>query len=271
MIRKYEDDKDPVIQETLQYWKTHPMSIFNQHLEGYQGTLDELIVDENVGLSYIWFETVEGKRKKMYYPQDYATIVTAPNGKRYVSNVLMEQVPTSPHLYIKGEHKVNQGDVLIDCGVCEGNFALKYVDVCSQIYLFETEARWLKPLYHTFQDYLNKVVIVPKFVSNVVAGNQITLDEAVRLTNQNIFLKMDIEGSEIAGLRGAKNLLTNNKIKASICSYHKPNDLWQIKSIFHQHGYKTATSDGYMVLLWPTGDVWDTADFRKGIVYAENY
>ena len=61
MIRKYEDVQDPEIQATLKYWQNHALTTpFNQYLEGYKNTYDKVFIDENNGLPYIWFETVEG-------------------------------------------------------------------------------------------------------------------------------------------------------------------------------------------------------------------
>ena len=80
---------------------------------------------------------------------------------------------------------------------------------------------------------------------------------------------MDVEGAEPAALRGAKKILSTNKVKASICSYHYPDDIIKIKSVFSNCGYKTTASEGYMVLIY-NPNIWDTADFRKGIVYATN-
>jgi FkbM family methyltransferase len=42
------------------------------------------------------------------------------------------------------------------------------------------------------------------------------------------FLKMDIEGSELATLAGAQNLIRKNCPILAICSYHKQDDLWNI-------------------------------------------
>ena len=42
MIKKYEDIPDPVIQETLNYWKENELSVFNQHTAKAAHTYDEV-------------------------------------------------------------------------------------------------------------------------------------------------------------------------------------------------------------------------------------
>lgn len=45
------------------------------------------------------------------------------------------------------------------------------------------------------------------------------------------FLKMDIEGSELAALRGAERIIREQRPKLAICVYHKPEDMWEIPSL----------------------------------------
>lgn len=206
MILKYSHIEDPVIQETLKYWKENELSVFNQHFEGSVGTMDEVHIDETCNLPYIIFKTVEGKKRRMYYPRDGSSQVQCDDGKKYVFDVLREQIPTSPHLYVKGTHKVNEGDVLIDAGVCEGNFALRYADICSKIYLFESDKKWFEPLYYSFKDCWDKVEFIPGFVSETTGNGSIALDDVVKIPFvSNIFIKMDIEGAEPSARR-KKNL-----------------------------------------------------------------
>ena len=66
------------------------------------------------------------------------------------------------------------------------------------------------------------------------------MDDVINVPkNSNIFLKIDIEGAEPAALHGAKRVLSTNKVRASVCSYHNVNDALKIKSIFQSYDYKT--------------------------------
>ena len=267
MTKKYEDCADPAIQETLEWWKTHELSVYNQHIQIV--TFDKVFFDETCDLPYIFFQTVGGEIRKMYFPKNYGQIQVR-NGEKVVKNLLTEQVPTSPHLYVTDEHTVQAGDIIIDAGVCEGNFALKYVDICSKMYLFEPAKIWQEPLRRTFENYRDKVEIIPRFVSDATDEKNITIDDALGdLRGQNIFLKMDVEGAEPKALRGAKKILTNNKVRASVCTYHHADDLIKVKTIFQEFGYQTSTSAGYMVFYYDP-EIFMTADFRKGIVRAQN-
>lgn len=58
----------------------------------------------------------------------------------------------------------------------------------------------------------------------------VTLDSVVQ---DATYIKMDIEGSELAALEGAKRLIKNRKPKMAICIYHRPEDLWQIPIYIH--------------------------------------
>ena len=89
------------------------------------------------------------------------------------------------------------------------------------------------------------------------------------LTGQSVFLKMDIEGSEPAALRGGKRLLLQNDVTCSVCSYHRFNDELKIKSVLHNCDYRTSTSNGYIVFVYAP-DIWLTADFRHGVIYGDN-
>lgn len=60
----------------------------------------------------------------------------------------------------------------------------------------------------------------------------VALDEDVNGTVT--FIKMDIEGSELEALQGAKNIIKRDKPTLAICLYHKQSDFWKIPLLIHE-------------------------------------
>lgn len=252
LIKKYKNSVDADLQKVLDYYKNNPLNIF-----GYYQYTDQIVYPvtyESDGMPYIWFEN-----KKMYFPRDYDKF-SLYNDKKCVMNLMREQGSHSPHQYIQDDDFTAEDKVLVDAGVCEGNFALRYVDVAKKIYLIESDHNWSEALDRTFEPYKDKVVICKKYLSDEDSDTTITLDTLVR---ENIdFLKMDIEGYEIPALTGGKYVLRESKGCCAICSYHKHNDEISIKNILHTFGYQTKTSEGYMFFPYDT-----VLEFRRGVVY----
>ena len=201
----------------------------------------------------------------MYYPRTHQFVEK--DGKKYVENLLWEQSAGSPHLYTNEKHDVSEGDCIVDAGVCEGNFALKYVDVASYIYLFESDPVWQEPLRHTFKACEKKVKIIDKAVSNIESNHTCRIDDVVAGTKVD-FIKMDIEGAEISAMEGAKKVFGVNHAKASICCYHRRGDEEKIRLFLEKYGYQTSTSEGYMLYLY-ADDTWELGDLRRGVIYGD--
>lgn len=67
-----------------------------------------------------------------------------------------------------------------------------------------------------------------------------------------LYIKMDIEGSELAALKGAKNLIEQKRPYLAICLYHRKNDYIEIplylkNSLNNYHFYLRG---GYHTILW---------------------
>lgn len=261
IIEKYKDTMDTEIQRILNYYRNNGFNIYGDYFFPKEKNIIYRVFYDNDGWPFIWFEG-----KKMYFPKDHV-FMEDENG-RYICNILSEQGENSPHLYIRRDIEgIKEGSVIVDAGVCEGNFALRYVDKAKRIYLFESDKKWIEPLKRTFYDYREKMILINKFLEGYDSSDTVTLDSMIK--EKIDYLKMDIEGAEVKALLGAKELLMRSRARCSICSYHRQNDEKYIRHILESYGYKTDVSKGYMFFI---GDdiIADSMDFRRGIVYGWN-
>ena len=258
VISKYENDKDEEIQKLLESYREKGLSVFGDYspeLTNYRVYRDE------GNHPYIIYE-----KKRMYYP-DACSAFWKRDGKEYITDILYEQKDNSPHLYLKDESIISYGSVIVDAGTCEGNFAIRFVDRASKIYLIEPDPLWIECLERTFRPYKNKIIICSKKLERYDSATSITLDSLLK--NQKIdFLKMDIEGAEVGALLGAQDTLANNNVNCAICCYHKMNDEKNIRFILNNLGYQTSVSKGYMFYSYDE-DIYDTLDLRRGVIYAK--
>lgn len=255
LIDQYKNSPNMEIQAIIKYYKVHSLNIFGYY-EG-EREIKYPVKYETDGMPYIIFEG-----KKMFYPKKHKFSKSC--DCVYVKNLLYEQGMHSPHRYIKSDNIIRKNMVIVDAGVCEGNFALRYVEDAKKIYLIESDPHWVEALNRTFQPYKDKVVICDKYLSGEDTEDTITLDS---LINEKIdLLKMDIEGYETEALKGGNRILRESSAYCAICSYHKHGDEQEIRSLLQSYGYQTDTSEGYMFFPYDT-----CLELRKGVVYGEKY
>ncbi len=250
------DSKDAEIVSILDAYKKDGFSVYGSYK--YDKERYAVYRDSDM-MPYIMFE---GKR--MYYPRD-RVFKEDPVGE-YVEDVLKEQQADSPHLYLRPNKSIVAGAVVVDAGVCEGNFALRYISDASKMYLIEADPKWIEPLERSFRPFKDKVVLCNKYLSDEDTDDSVTLDGLV--SEKIDFLKMDIEGAELAALRGAEYVLKTSDAECAICSYHRFGDEVSIREILREYGYSTSTSTGYMFFTYDDNMI-DTMDFRRGIVYGD--
>ncbi len=56
----------------------------------------------------------------------------------------------------------------------------------------------------------------------------VRLDDLAPESEKVTFIKLDVEGAEIAALNGARGVITRNKPKMALSAYHRIEDLWEI-------------------------------------------
>ena len=258
IINKYANSNDVEIQETVDYLKSNPLTVRNQFANKDIVKYD-VVWDLECGYPYVNFF---GKR--MYFPKDYLK----ENQSCLFNIVEQDQYAGSPHLYLFDDHIVKDGDVLIDAGVCEGNFSLLHIEKLKKVYLVESDIRWRHPLELTFGPYAEKVEFVFKALSDIDSDESITIDSLLKNENSCNFLKMDIEGYESSALLGGINSLRRFHPKCSICSYHRQFDEKYIRFILESCGYTTTTSDGFFFMNYDP-NIDQSLDFRRAMVYGD--
>lgn len=150
---------------------------------------------------------------------------------------------------------LSENEVFVDGGAYIGDTIEQFLQNCNyrfnKIISFELNKNNYEKLNKNINNFnyriKKKIVALNKGLSNkkmnisyndkeegsyisedgVIKGETTTIDS--ELKNEMIsFIKMDIEGSELEALHGAKNIIKKCKPKLAICIYHKPQDLWEI-------------------------------------------
>lgn len=146
-------------------------------------------------------------------------------------------------------------EVFVDAGAYNGDTVAAFMRVTDgrfgYIYAFEPDLTNCKILekqgfgdrvlvyQHGLYDFDGQVYfesgagsqsrILPRENVSGVGDVSVRKLDSVALPNRHItLLKMDIEGSELKALQGAKHLIQENHPKLAICIYHKIEDLWEL-------------------------------------------
>ena len=239
-------------EKVYEFLKENPVQVFPyDFVKTYDRDNIQVYTDDSCDMLYVLHES-----KRLYFPSEYCEHTVR---HIYVS-LLIEQDINSPHRYEYGNFRVKEGDVVVDVGSAEGNFALSVVERAKKIYLFEPEEEWTPALEKTFEPWRDKVVIVRKYVSDTTTETEVRLDDYFEGMNIH-FLKIDVEGAELQVLQGGEKLLANQrKLQVVVCAYHKPHDEDIINDWLQARRFRTHFSNGYMIFEAP----W----LRRGLIRA---
>jgi len=249
------------IDTALNYLRRKPLAVFPYDFQDeYIEKNIEVFEDSEKGLKYVLLDD-----KKLYFKKRW--------GKKKIQHLYnllcREQDTRSPHRYLAADFGFDNGEILVDVGAAEGNFALSIVEKASKIILFEADKEWIEPLRATFEPWEYKVEIINKFVSDSSDLKNTKIDDCL-LTNKGvgIFLKIDVEGAESSLLKGSKRFLSEQMpMKVAICTYHKQNDEIEFSSYLKQIGFKTKYTDGFMLFFYDKKI--KAPYFRRGLIRAE--
>lgn len=218
------------------------LQVFNYDFSDNYEYLDvDVEYDKAEGMFYVLHY---GKR--MYFKKSF---IDRDSVIEYYRFLRQEQDERSPHRYLTEDMSVEEGYIVVDAGVAEGNFALEIIDKVSKIYLIEMDLEWIEALKVTFRDYEDKVVIIKKKLSDINDDENITLDHLLYNTNVD-YIKIDIEGGEVKALEGAMEILRRDtKIRLNVCAYHNFDDEYNISKILDMYNINVCTSEGYMFFI----------------------
>ncbi len=211
------------------------------------------------------------------------------NLKLYGARALLDKLVVY-NQYSHASCQIQKGDFVIDGGGCWGDTALIFAQKTGEkgeIFVFEffednlkilkenfslndnTSKKVVlieKPLYNTSNKvlYLNHacadITTLTENKNSLQQYKTISIDDFVEQNNiERIdFIKLDIEGSELAALDGARRTIMKYKPKLAIAAYHRYDDYYEISRFINELnlGYKF-----YFASYTPTGT--DTVIYAK--------
>lgn len=164
----------------------------------------------------------------------------------------------------------DNNEVYVDAGAFDGDSITQFIKKnfnFKKIYAFEADRKNYEMLRNSYiyQAFKDKIEIFNRgvwdqfetvyFVEGMETSSSAVSESGLDMTDDSgvnmqigsvecvpldavisekvTFIKMDIEGSEMKALSGARRLITTYKPKLAICIYHKLDDLWKIPQYIH--------------------------------------
>lgn len=208
--------------------------------------------------------------------------------KAYIEGQISGDI-TSLQKYSKGKQYFEDFipkdvETFVDCGAYIGDTlesTFGYFDRIKKYYAFEPDPNNQKKLMTVIERYADRGEIVVKnagvYDRSTVLGfslsdssssisedgeqriNVVALDNEILMTeNEKVYIKMDVEGSELSALNGTKDLIASHHPILAICIYHNILDLYQIPMYID-----SISSGSYKYIVRYYGN-----NFRELVLYA---
>lgn len=189
---------------------------------------------------------VRHRGKKLFFPNQPDKDI------RYqYTQLVMEQDPLSPHVYLKDDFMPEEGDIFVDVGCAEGMISLDVAEKAGELYLIERSESWVRALKATFQEYHEKIHIIRAYAGLNNSSSEITLDQLLAgYTGKRIFIKLDIEGMELEALQGCRKTMAENDCFFACASYHTNTMKNQLMEFFKRNSYTAEAEQGYMLFIY---------------------
>jgi len=198
------------------------------------------------------------------------------------------------HHYFHPEVRPRNGDIIVDGGAFVGDTISDVVEgkiKFRKIYAFEPDKDNLSVLKRKFRSNGN-IVLIPKglwednrklfFVSSENTMNSFIVENLEEVKGKKVsyievvsideffksegdfpdFIKMDIEGSEIEALKGARDTISIQAPRLAISIYHKASDLWEIPLLIKNLNPKYKLFIGHHSFFWAESVVYAKQEER---------
>ncbi len=159
--------------------------------------------------------------------------------------------------------EIREGDVVIDGGACWGDTALYFADRGGKVYAFEflpDNLALLRENVALNPSLAPRIEVVDRAVWNVsgervpyasngpatalgsgdAAAETLSIDDLVRerALPRVDFIKLDVEGAELAALRGAEETIRRFHPRLAVSLYHRNEDFAEIPRYLAARGYR---------------------------------
>lgn len=144
----------------------------------------------------------------------------------------------------------HDAEVFIDCGAFDGDTLRSIPWPIKKAWALEPDPQTAAILRKSARENVQVVEIAVGQTKSKVRFNAVGTLGSARAEDGSIevnvfalddllgdesptFIKLDVEGDELAALEGARNTLVRIQPVVAVCVYHRPDDLWQIPLYLH--------------------------------------